>query len=64
MRVIESGISANDRVVVNGLQRIRPGIKVQPTLAEKAAGTAATAPKPQPTPAATKVSATPNEPKS
>ena len=28
--VIESGISANDRIVVKGLQRTRPGKKVKP----------------------------------
>jgi RND family efflux transporter MFP subunit len=28
MRVIEAGIAPNDRVVVSGLQRIRPGVKV------------------------------------
>jgi multidrug efflux system membrane fusion protein len=31
MRVIESGLKPDDRVVVNGLQRARPGLKVQPT---------------------------------
>jgi RND family efflux transporter MFP subunit len=30
MRVIRSGIAANDRVVVNGLMRVRPGQKVEP----------------------------------
>lgn len=30
LRVIRSGITAQDRVVINGLQRIHPGAKVQP----------------------------------
>lgn len=30
LRVIEAGLSADDRVVVNGLQRARPGAKVSP----------------------------------
>ncbi len=29
-RVIESGLQATDRVVVTGLQRVRPNIKVVP----------------------------------
>lgn len=34
LRVIESGIKADDMVVVNGLQRARPGSPVQPKVAE------------------------------
>ncbi len=34
LRVIEKGIAADDRVVVNGLQRARPGAKVNPQLAQ------------------------------
>lgn len=30
MRVIEAGISSEDRIIVNGLQRARPGIPVNP----------------------------------
>jgi RND family efflux transporter MFP subunit len=30
MRVIREGVSADDRVVVNGLMRVRPGQKVTP----------------------------------
>jgi RND family efflux transporter MFP subunit len=30
LRVIKDGLSENDRVVVNGLMRVRPGIKVKP----------------------------------
>ncbi|WP_182086461.1 efflux RND transporter periplasmic adaptor subunit [Aureimonas sp. ME7] len=32
MRVVESGLKANERVVVNGLQRLRPGAKVAPQM--------------------------------
>lgn len=34
MRVVERGIAATDRVIVNGLQRARPGIEVAPQLAD------------------------------
>jgi RND family efflux transporter MFP subunit len=30
LRVVRTGLSAGDRVVVNGLQRVRPGVKVTP----------------------------------
>ncbi|HUN81356.1 MAG TPA: efflux RND transporter periplasmic adaptor subunit [Phycisphaerae bacterium] len=33
LRVIESGISANDQVIVNGIQRVRPGVTVKPVAA-------------------------------
>lgn len=32
LRVIESGISPDDRVIVNGLQRVRPGAVVEPKM--------------------------------
>lgn len=31
LRVITSGLGANDRYIVNGLQRARPGLPVTPT---------------------------------
>ena len=34
MRVVEEGLKAEDRVVVNGLQRARPGTEVNPQLSE------------------------------
>jgi RND family efflux transporter MFP subunit len=34
LRVIEEGLSKTDKVVVIGLQRVQPGIKVEPKLAE------------------------------
>jgi RND family efflux transporter MFP subunit len=42
LRVIESGIKPGERVIVNGLQRARPGITVKPHADEK--GIAATSP--------------------
>ncbi|HEY3013028.1 MAG TPA: efflux RND transporter periplasmic adaptor subunit, partial [Gemmatimonadales bacterium] len=32
LRIVTSGLKAGDRVVVNGLMRVRPGMKVAPTL--------------------------------
>jgi membrane fusion protein, multidrug efflux system len=32
LRVVRSGLNAGDRVVINGLQRVRPGVKVQPVV--------------------------------
>jgi RND family efflux transporter MFP subunit len=32
LRVIEEGLEADDRVVINGIQRIRPGVKVAPEM--------------------------------
>jgi hypothetical protein len=32
LRVIRSGLAPNERVIINGLQRARPGQKVQPKL--------------------------------
>jgi membrane fusion protein, multidrug efflux system len=34
LRVVIEGLSATDRVIVNGLQRARPGVVVKPTLKE------------------------------
>ena len=33
LRVVEEGLAAGDRVVVSGLQRIRPGVKIEPKMA-------------------------------
>jgi hypothetical protein len=30
LRVVKSGLDPDDRVIVNGLMRVRPGIKVTP----------------------------------
>ena len=32
LRVVDSGLAAGERIVVNGLQRIRPGDPVTPTV--------------------------------
>jgi RND family efflux transporter MFP subunit len=39
-RVISQGLGADERVVVTGLQRVRPGIKVKPTMSTAPAATA------------------------
>ncbi|WP_159591304.1 efflux RND transporter periplasmic adaptor subunit [Chelativorans xinjiangense] len=33
MRIVESGLEAGERIVVNGLQRVRPGVLVEPQVA-------------------------------
>ena len=38
LRVVRTGVSAGDLVVVNGLQRVRPGMKVEPVNVPMAAG--------------------------
>jgi RND family efflux transporter MFP subunit len=45
LRVIKDGLTAEDRVIVNGLMRARPGIKVKPQ--EQQAGPSAAAGGPQ-----------------
>jgi RND family efflux transporter MFP subunit len=34
LRIVESGLKPGERIVINGLQRARPGTKVAPTLAD------------------------------
>lgn len=41
-RVVRSGLKPGDRIVVNGLQRVRPGMAVTPELAADATATKAT----------------------
>jgi multidrug efflux system membrane fusion protein len=41
LRVIASGLKEGDKVVINGMQRVRPGMKVTPTLAAMSADSAA-----------------------
>ena len=36
LRVIKSGVKEGERVVINGLQRVQPGMKVKPTSAPMA----------------------------
>lgn len=44
LRVVRSGLRPGDEVVIDGLQRIRPGVKVSPTLAPMRPDTSAAAP--------------------
>ncbi|HSB53371.1 MAG TPA: efflux RND transporter periplasmic adaptor subunit [Gemmatimonadales bacterium] len=39
LRIVSSGLNQGDEVVINGLQRVRPGMKVTPTLARMAPDT-------------------------
>ena len=48
-RVIEEGISPADRVIVSGLQRARPGVKVQPKMADEKTEKEAPSEKTEPT---------------
>jgi multidrug efflux system membrane fusion protein len=41
LRVVRSGLKAGEPVVVNGLQRVRPGMPVEPVLEPAAANPAA-----------------------
>jgi multidrug efflux system membrane fusion protein len=41
LRVVTSGLKGGDKIVINGLQRVRPGMKVTPTVAAMAPDTAA-----------------------
>jgi membrane fusion protein, multidrug efflux system len=36
LRVVDSGLKAGERIVVNGLQRIRPGDPVEPHVVQMA----------------------------
>jgi RND family efflux transporter MFP subunit len=36
LRVVRTGLRPGERIVINGLQRVRPGAKVQPTVAPMA----------------------------
>jgi hypothetical protein len=63
LRVIESGVARNDRVVVSGLQRIRAGDKVRAVLADRARSAAATAAAGQGSPAAPANPAAPDAPR-
>ena len=41
LRVVTSGLKEGDKIVINGLQRVRPGMKVTPTVAAMTPDTAA-----------------------
>ena len=36
LRIVRSGLSKGERIVVNGLQRVRPGMQVEPQKVEMA----------------------------
>jgi RND family efflux transporter MFP subunit len=38
LRVVETGLAGDERVIVSGLQRVRPGVKVTPRQAESKSG--------------------------
>ena len=44
LRIVESGLNPNERVVINGMMRVRPGMKVAATNAAMVAQTATAAP--------------------
>jgi len=50
LRVIKSGVRPDDRIIVNGLMRVRPGQKVTPQEEGKPAATPAQGPSPPPAP--------------
>jgi RND family efflux transporter MFP subunit len=55
LRVVQKGLAAGERVVLTGLQRIRPGIKIAPKMAAEMSAQAGPAPSPpgtKPKPAA------------
>ena len=31
LRIVRAGLQRDDRIVINGMQRVRPGVKVAPT---------------------------------
>ncbi len=41
MRIVRTGLKGGDRIVINGLQRVRPGMKVAPTMVPMALDTTA-----------------------
>jgi len=43
LRVVSSGLKPGEQIVINGLQRVRPGMKVTPKVAEMTADSAALA---------------------
>jgi RND family efflux transporter MFP subunit len=48
LRVVLDGLSTSDRIIVNGLQRARPGVVVKPTLQEIEPPRAPSTPSPPP----------------
>jgi RND family efflux transporter MFP subunit len=50
LRIVQKGLKPGEQIVVNGLQRARPGMKVSPTLSPMDTSTAPTAADTQPAP--------------
>jgi hypothetical protein len=44
LRAIEDGLRPGERVIVTGLQQVRPGVTVEPTLVDMPVGPAARGP--------------------
>jgi multidrug efflux system membrane fusion protein len=44
LRVVRDGVKAGDRIIVNGLQRVRPGMTIKPRIVPMDAAEAAAAP--------------------
>jgi RND family efflux transporter MFP subunit len=44
LRIVRKGLKAGDVIVVNGLQRVRPGVQVTPKMVTMGAGTSTTGP--------------------
>jgi multidrug efflux system membrane fusion protein len=47
LRVIEQGLKPGEKVIISGLQRVRPGAKVEPKMADPSATRSAGNPKSQ-----------------
>jgi RND family efflux transporter MFP subunit len=54
MRVVDKGVKAAERVITEGLQKVQPGMVVQPTLADQAGGATPSAPSAAPAQGAAK----------
>jgi membrane fusion protein, multidrug efflux system len=52
LRVIEAGLTKGERVIISGLQRVRPGAKVEPKMADKSTPAVTAAPGGSPVPEA------------
>lgn len=61
MRVVVDGLTVDDRVVTDGLQRARPGVEVRPTMAELSAQSTDTPAAPAAAPAGDAAEAAPEE---
>jgi multidrug efflux system membrane fusion protein len=44
LRVVRDGLKADERIVINGLQRVRPGMMIKPVIVPMEGETASAAP--------------------